>query len=101
DNICSYGVVPFARYYFPEGASVTGRFIGEVEAGIYGSTDTSDASFLAGVKAGYDHFITNSVSSEGTLGYTYSKANFNSGSAVTGLGIGLGFQIYLPGGRNR
>lgn len=101
DNIWSYGVVPFARYYFPEGASVTGRFFGEVEAGISGSTGTSDASFLGGVKAGYAHFITNSVALEGTLGYTYSKANINSGSAVTGLGIGLGFQIYLPGGRNR
>lgn len=101
DNIWSYGVAPFARYYFPEGASATGRFFGEVEAGISGSTGTSDASFLGGIKAGYAHFVTNSVALEGTLGYTYSKANINTGSAVTGLGIGLGFQIYLPGGRNR
>lgn len=101
DDVWSYGVVPFARYYFPEGASVTGRFFGEVEAGISGSTGASDASFLGGVKAGYAHFVTNSVAIEGTLGYTYSKANISSGSAVTGLGIGLGFQIYLPGGRNR
>lgn len=101
DNIWSYGLVPFARYYFPEGASVTGRFFGEVEAGVSGSTFASDASFLGGVKAGYAHFITNSVAIEGTLGYTYSKANISSGSAITGLGIGLGFQIYLPGARNR
>lgn len=101
DNIWSYGVAPFARYYFPEGASVTGRFFGEVEAGISGSTGASDASFLGGVRAGYAHFVTNSVAVEGTLGYTYSQANISSGSAVTGLGIGLGFQIYLPGARNR
>src|SRR5690606_41913569 len=100
-NILSYVVVPVVRYYFPVGSSVTGRFYGVVEAGSCGSTGTSDASFLGGVKAGYAHFITNSVALEGTLGYTYSKANINSGSAVTGLGIGLGFQIYLPGGRNR
>lgn len=101
DNIWSYGVAPFARYYFPEGASVTGRFFGELEAGISGSTGASAASFLGGVRAGYAHFITNSVAVEGTFGYTYSQANISSGAAVTGLGVGLGFQIYLPGARNR
>jgi hypothetical protein len=100
DNIWSYGLVPFARYYFPEGASPTGRFFGELEAGVSGSTGTSDASFLGGVRAGYAHFITNSVAIEGTFGYTFSKANISSGSTVTGLGIGLGFQIYLPGSIN-
>lgn len=101
DNIWSYGLVPFARYYFPEGASLTGRFFGELEAGVSGSTGTTDASFLGGVRGGYAHFVTNSVALEGTLGYTFSKANISSGNTVTGLGIGLGFQIYLPGSRNR
>lgn len=101
DNLWSYGLVPFARYYFPEGASATGRFFGEVEAGVSGSTGASEASFLGGVRAGYAHFVTNSVAIEGTVGYTFSQANITSGSTVTGLGIGLGFQIYLPGSRNR
>lgn len=101
ENIWSYGVAPFVRYYFPEGASATGRFFGELEAGVSGSTGTSGASFLGGIRGGYAHFITNSVALEGTFGYTYSKANVSSGPAVTGLGIGLGFQIYLPGSRNR
>lgn len=101
DNIWSYGLAPFVRYYFPEGASATGRFFGELEAGLSGSTGASDASFLGGIRAGYAHFVTNSVAIEGTFGYTYSQANISSGAAVTGLGIGLGFQIYLPGARNR
>ncbi|MBT0810831.1 hypothetical protein KIH41_06005 [Litoribacter ruber] len=101
ENIWSYGVTPFVRYYFPEGATATSRFFGEAEAGLAGSTEASDASFLAGLRLGYAHFISNNVAIEGTFGYTYSRANINTGAAVTGLAVGLGFQIYLPGRANR
>ena len=100
-NIWSYGVTPFARYYFPEGARPTGRFFGEVEAGLAGSTEASDFAFLGAIRAGYAHFITRDVALEGTLGYSYSRANINTPVSVTGLGIGLGLQIYLTGRRNR
>jgi hypothetical protein len=101
DKIWSYGFVPFARYYFPEMVSSTGRFFGEMELGISGSTGTSDASLLGGLRAGYAQFITNNVALEGTFGYSYSKANLNRGDAITGLGIGIGFQIYFVGAINR
>lgn len=101
DKVWSYGIVPFARYYLPEGRSGTGSFFGEVEAGISGSTGTSNASFLGGLRAGYAQFITNSIALEGTLGYSYSKANIRRAAAVTGLGIGVGFQIYFIGAPNR
>src|SRR5690606_29028347 len=28
DNVWTYGVAPFVRYYFPQGSSATGRFFG-------------------------------------------------------------------------
>ncbi|KEO75373.1 hypothetical protein [Anditalea andensis] len=100
-NVWSYGVTPFARYYFPEGATATSRFFGEVEAGLGGSTEASDFAFLGAIRAGYAHFITSDVALEATLGYSYSRANINTPVSVTGLGIGLGLQIYLTGRRNR
>lgn len=96
-----YGVMPFARYYFPEGASSTGRFFGEGSVGISGEAyeGESDTSFAFGVNAGYAHFISQTVALEGTVGYNYSKANVTGAEAQSGLGFALGFQIYLPGRR--
>lgn len=101
DNIWSYKVMPFARYYFPEGASSTGRFFGQLEAGITGAENggVSDTSFGFGVNAGYAHFISNTVALEFTGGYNYSKSNHANAEAQNGLGIAVGFQIYLPGRR--
>ncbi|QNL51495.1 hypothetical protein H8S90_07950 [Olivibacter sp. SDN3] len=101
DNIWNYKLAPHVRYFFPEGSSSTGRFFGEGEVGIGGSTATSDVAFLAGIKAGYAHFITRSVALEAALGYTYSKADISSSNSISGLGVSLGFQIYLPGQGNR
>lgn len=97
----NYGVMPFARYYFPEGASSTGRFFGEGSVGISGEAyeGDSETSFAFGVNAGYAHFITESVALEGTVGYNYSKANISGADAQSGLGFAVGFQIYLPGRR--
>lgn len=99
DNVWTYGVAPFARYYFPEGASATGRFFGQGELGIAGSSIGKNADLAFGIGAGYAHFITKSVALEAVAGYNYSKATNASATAQSGLGVSLGFQIYLPGQR--
>lgn len=100
DNEWGYGISPFVRYYFPGGASSTGRFFGQGDIGIGGSSAGDNVSLNVGANVGYAHFITQTVALEATLGYNYSKANINAGDKATGLGVGLGFQIYLPGKRN-
>lgn len=99
DNVWTYGVAPFVRYYFPGGASATGRFFGQGEVGIAGSSIGSGADLAFGIGAGYAHFITQSVALEAMLGYNYSKATVANATAQSGLGVSLGFQIYLPGQR--
>ncbi|WP_164112886.1 MULTISPECIES: hypothetical protein [Sphingobacterium] len=97
DNQWNYGIAPFVRYYIPRGASATGRFFGHGDVGITGSNAGKGTSFAFGVNAGYAHFITQTVALEVMTGYNYSKANVNVGEKATGLGVSLGFQIYLPG----
>ena len=99
DNIWGYGVAPFVRYYFPKGASATGRFFGQGEVGIAGSSVGSGADLKFGINAGYAHFITESVALEAMVGYNYSKGTVANATAQSGLGASLGFQIYLPGQR--
>jgi len=99
DNIWTYGVAPFVRYYFPEGSSSTGRFFGQGEVGIAGSSVGKDADLAFGLGLGYAHFITQSVALEVVAGYNYSKATTADATAQSGLGLSLGFQIYLPGQR--
>ncbi|MBL1409828.1 porin family protein [Sphingobacterium faecale] len=93
----NYGIAPFVRYYFPRGASATGRFFGQGDVGLAGSSRGKGTSFAFGINAGYAHFITQTVALEAMAGYNYSKANVNVGDKATGLGVSLGFQIYLPG----
>ncbi|WP_423149624.1 hypothetical protein [Rubrolithibacter danxiaensis] len=105
-NTVNYGVTPFIRYYLPEGSSPTGRWFGQVNAGIAGSSmkdsqQDEPVSLLLGAQAGYAHFVVRNVALEGTLGYNYTKADINTGGGISGLGVALGFQIYLPGRRNR
>jgi len=97
DNEWNYGIAPFIRYYFPEGASATGRFFGQGDLGIAGSSVGKDVSLAFGINLGYAHFITKTVALEAIAGYNYTKSNVNLGDKSSGLGIGLGFQIYLPG----
>ena len=99
DNEYHYGVSPFVRYYFPGGASATGRFFGQGEIGIAGSSAGDKVGLNVGANVGYAHFITQTVALEAMLGYNYSKANVDTGDKATGLGVSLGFQIYLPGKR--
>src|SRR5690606_21720157 len=51
DNLWTYGVAPFVRYYFPGGASATGRFFGQGEVGIAGSSGGSDVDLAFGLGA--------------------------------------------------
>lgn len=99
DNEWNYGIAPFARYYFPKGASASGRFFGQGDIGIAGSSAGKSVSLALGANVGYAHFITQTVALEVTAGYNYTKANVNLGDKSTGLGVGLGFQIYLPGNK--
>lgn len=97
DNQWSYAVAPFLRYYFPEGASTTGRFFAHGNVGIAGGSAGDGVSPYFGANVGYAHFITQTVALEGTVGYNYSKANANLGNLQNGIGLAIGFQIYLPG----
>lgn len=97
DNEWGYGVLPFIRYYFPEGSSSSGRFFAQGDIGVRGTSLNDGASFALGANVGYAHFITQSVALEVTAGYNYSKATGGSSEKQSGLGVGLGFQIYLPG----
>ncbi|WP_437921710.1 hypothetical protein [Sphingobacterium sp. LRF_L2] len=99
DNEWNYGIAPFVRYYFPGGATSSSRFFTQGDIGIAGSSGGNDVSLAIGANVGYAHFITQTVALEAILGYNYSKANVNLGDKATGLGVGLGFQIYLPGKR--
>jgi len=99
-NNWGYGISPFVRYYFPGGASATGRFFGQGDVGIGGSSAGDDVSLNLGANVGYAHFITQTVALEVMAGYNYSKANINASGTQNGLGLSVGFQIYLPG-RNR
>lgn len=98
-----YGLTPFVRYYFPEGAAPTHRWFGEAVLGFAGSSmedSEGDAIFSAvyGVGAGYAHFVASNVALEGMLNLIRSNANIDvSNDSSTGLSFSLGLQIYLPG----
>lgn len=102
----AYSIAPFVRYYFGAGGRASGRFFGELGAGLAGSaladnTDDSGFSGLLNLRAGYAHFITRNVAIEGSAGYNLTNADLRSVTSVSGLGLVFGFQIYLPGSRNR
>lgn len=104
-EIFTYGITPFARYYFPEGARATGRFFGEAVFGIAGSSiEDSDedaiVSTVWGLRGGYAHFISNTVAIEGTLGYVNTTADIDVGNSESGLSIALGFNLYLQSKAN-
>ncbi|WP_242919192.1 hypothetical protein [Pontibacter liquoris] len=100
-----YGLTPFARYYFPEGAAPTHRWFGEARAGFAGSS-TKDSeedavvSSVFGIGAGYAHFVARNVALEGILRYTRTHADIDVGSGTSGLSVAVGLQVYLPG-RNK
>ncbi|MDX5421203.1 MAG: hypothetical protein LPK14_03040 [Hymenobacteraceae bacterium] len=100
-----YGLTPFVRYYFPEGAAPTHRWFGEAIAGIAGSSEEDsegDSVFsgVLGLRAGYAHFVAQNVALEAILGYTRTSADISVGSGESGLNLAFGLQVYLPS-RNR
>jgi hypothetical protein len=97
----NYGIAPLIRYYIPEGARSDSRWFLQGTAGIAGShlkDNNADEplSLVLGAAGGYTHFVATNVALESTLGYTYSKADISGNSGVSGLGLTLGLQIYLP-----
>lgn len=101
----SYGLTPFVRYYFPEGAAPTHRWFGEAVLGFGGSSEEDsegDAVFsrIYGISAGYAHFVASNVALEGMLNLRRSNANVELGGSNTGLSVSVGLQIYLPGRNN-
>lgn len=99
DNIWSYGIGPFARYYIPGGENATGRFFGEGRFGVSGNSVNKEAFLVFGVGAGYSHFVTKSVALEVLTEYNYSRVNVAGIPGNSRFGLSLGFQIYLPGKR--
>lgn len=96
-----YGLTPFARYYFPEGAAPTHRWFGEVLAGIAGSSEEDNEgdsvfSGVLGIRAGYAHFVAENIALEGILGYTRTSADISVGNGASGINLALGLQVYLP-----
>ena len=96
-----YGLTPFVRYYFPEGAAPTHRWFGEALAGFGGSSEEDSEgdsvfSSIIGLRAGYAHFVAQNVALEGILGYTRTSADISVGSGSSGLNLALGLQVYLP-----
>lgn len=97
-----YGLTPFVRYYFPEGAAPTHRWFGEALAGIAGSSEEDSEgdkvfSAVLGLRAGYAHFVAQNVALEAILGYTRTSADISVGQGSSGLNLALGLQVYLPG----
>jgi len=97
-----YGLTPFVRYYFPEGAAPTHRWFGEAIAGIAGSSEEDSEGYkifssVLGLRAGYAHFVARHVALEAILGYTRTSADISVGTGESGLNLALGLQVYLPG----
>lgn len=83
DGEDSYGVGPFARYYFGK-TNVFGQA---------GYTFMNDKQSSVGLKAGYAAFLNEHVALEPALTYTIdSHDGDNTGS---GIGLSVGFQIHL------
>ena len=97
-----YALAPMVRYYFGEGGTASGRWFAEGDIGFAGSSQKDNPSdenfsFLFGVKAGYARFVAQNVALEGSVGYTDTEADIMGAGLLSGVGLNLGFQIYLPG----
>jgi hypothetical protein len=95
DNVTSYGIGPFARYYFlkPE---KTVNLLAQVDYS-YSITPSSDSkSSNLGFKAGPVVYFNSSVGLEFTVNYFISRGS-SPGFETTnkGLNVGFGFQIHL------
>jgi len=101
----NYGLGLFARKYFGEGAtnlSRTTKWLLEANAGFYGTNLSGDNVVNAstnglgiGFGPGIAYFINQNIALEALLKYNLT-IGFGSSVTNNNIGIGLGFQIYLP-----
>ena len=103
----TYGVGGFGRYFLgpaPEIEVIRGtRWFVEANAGINGtnvSTDGQESTNTNGLGIGFgpglSYFLTDRIALEGLLKYNLT-VGFGSSTTSNRLGLGIGFQIYLPG----
>ena len=102
----NYGVGAFGRKYF--GANTTNlsrtvKWFVEANAGFAGSNlsgddveKTSTNGLNLGAGPGLAYFITDNIALEALAKYNLT-VGFGSSTTNNNIGIGLGFQIYLPG----
>lgn len=98
----SYGVSALGRYYGETGANEvvkSSRFFGEATVGVQGYNPSAGGStnglgFSFG--PGFTYFVTPSIGLEALLKYN-GVVGFGSSAYAHNLGLGVGFQIYLPG----
>lgn len=101
DDIFNYGVGAFGRYYLYKGeaeVSNNSRWFIEANAGINGvNTGGSNTNGLGlGIGPGVAYFLNKNVALEALLKYNFT-AGFGNSTTANRLGLGVGFQIYLPG----
>ncbi|MGV8879343.1 MAG: outer membrane beta-barrel protein [Sphingobacteriaceae bacterium] len=98
----TYGVGALGRYYGTRGLDDVikhSRFFSEVTVGIAGrnisgSDNTNGLGFSFG--PGFSYFITPNIGLETLLKYN-GNVGFGNSVYAHNIGLGVGFQIYLPG----
>jgi hypothetical protein len=106
----NYGIGAFGRKYFGATAtnlSRTTKWFVEVNAGFAGTNlsgddveKTSTNGLNLGAGPGLAYFITDNIALEALAKYNLT-VGFGSSTTNNNIGIGLGFQIYLPGKKAR
>ena len=99
-----YGVGPLARYYL-SGKDVNvlkhSRFFLEGNFGIEGTNPASGENTNGlglGIGPGWTYFVTPNIGLEALLKYQ-GIVGFGQRATSSNLGLGVGFQIYLPSSR--
>lgn len=102
----NYGVGAFGRKYFGEEISNLSRstkWFMEANAGIYGTNlsgdnieSTSTNGLGVGFGPGLAYFLNENIALEALAKYNLT-VGFGSSTTNNNIGLGLGFQIYLPG----
>ena len=106
-TVFNYGIGGFGRYFLtnsPETQVVRGsRWFVEANAGLTGSnvkiagSSSSNTNGLGiGFGPGLSYFVTERIALEGLLKYNLG-VGFGNSTTTNRIGLGIGFQIYLPG----
>lgn len=100
NDVFNYGIGAFGRYYLYKGEAevIKGtRWFLEANAGISGVNAATNTNGLGlGIGPGLAYFVTKDIALEGLLKYNFT-AGFGDSATSNRLGLGIGFQIYLPG----